>query len=319
MGEGIRPELERYIEGPRSMDGHRGSCYFQSADYEATVALFKPMLEAMFDRVRSILKNLKSAYEPGFITFMVYILLSVKLAKTYSLMGHWDESFMMCRDVYDLSTEYSQSTAIICVHTGFGNVYLDMGEWEKTIAECEAALGMSPSNLVIPWVTTPLGEAYCKAGQLDKGIALLERWKAYAKRVGRGAVVECEYCLPLAEGYLAHREHDNAQVNANEALGIALAQGYPLYEAQAHRILGEILASTDSLQAKIHFSRSLEIMQRIKARNEEGMTELSWGRACQKHGDMDQARIHLTRAAEIFEELDTIRYLEWTREALAGL
>ena len=71
--------------------------------------------------------------------------------------------------------------------------------------------------------------------------------------------------------------------------------------------------------AEEHFSRSLEIVQRAKARNEEGKTELSWGRACQENGDVDQARAHLTHAAEIFEELGTTRYLEWTREAMVEL
>jgi flagellin-specific chaperone FliS len=60
-------------------------------------------------------------------------------------------------------------------------------------------------------------------------------------------------------------------------------------------------------------------MQRIKARNEEGKTELNWGRDCQQQGNMDQARAHLTRAAEIFQELGTTRYLGWTQEALARL
>ena len=60
-------------------------------------------------------------------------------------------------------------------------------------------------------------------------------------------------------------------------------------------------------------------MRRIKARDEEGKIELSWGRACQQHGDTEQARERLTRAAEIFEELGTTRYLEWTREAIANL
>jgi tetratricopeptide (TPR) repeat protein len=156
-------------------------------------------------------------------------------------------------------------------------------------------------------------------GQLDKGIALLERWKEYAKRVGRGAIVECEYCLPLAEGYLAQGDVDRAQANADEALQIALEKGYAFQEARGYRILGEILAPTDFPSAEDHFSRSLEIMQRIKACNEEGKTELSWGRACQQHGDMDQARAHLTRAAEIFEELGTTRYLEWAQEVLARL
>ena len=60
-------------------------------------------------------------------------------------------------------------------------------------------------------------------------------------------------------------------------------------------------------------------MQRTKARNEEGKVELSWGRVCKAHGDIDGARTHLTRAAEIFEALGTERYLQWTREDLAGM
>ena len=149
---------------------------------------------------------------------------------------------------------------------------------------------------------------------------MLERWRAYAERIGEvERVVECEYCLPLAEGYLAQRDVNRARDNADKALQIALKQGYPIHEANAHRILGEILASTDFPSAEDHFSRSLKIMQRIKARNEEGKTELSWGRACQQYGDMDQARMHLTRAAEIFQELGTTRYLEWTREAIESL
>ena len=107
--------------------------------------------------------------------------------------------------------------------------------------------------------------------------------------------------------------------NANRAKHIADTQGYPVREAQAHRVLGKIRLETDFALASDHFAHSLEIMQRIKARNEEGITELSWGRACQQYGDVEQARAHLTRAVEIFEELGTTRYLEWTREAISNL
>jgi tetratricopeptide (TPR) repeat protein len=319
MGEGMHPELERYIEDPESIANYHYYSYFQSTDYETTVALIQAILERMADRIRPIMNNLKSTAEPGFLTFMTYILYSIQLAKTHILMGHWNESLMKCQHAYDLSTEYSQSTPIICSHAGFGNVYIDMGEWEKAIAECETALGMSPSGLIIPWVIAPLGEAYCMAGQLDKGISLLERWKAYARRVGRGPIVECEYCLPLAEGYLAQGNIDKAKENADEALHIALEKGYAFHEAKAYRILGEINAPTDFPSAEFHFTHSLEIMQRIKAHNEEGKTELSWGRACKQHGDVEQARTHLTRAAVIFEELGTTRYLEWTQEVIADM
>jgi tetratricopeptide (TPR) repeat protein len=239
-----------------------------------------------------------------------------RLAMAYEGLGRWNESLKSCQDILALGIENSKSTRIIQGRAVLGRVYASMGEWRKVITECEAAMSMSPSDCIIPWIVPQLGEAYCRTGQVDRGMKLLEQRKSYAKRVGRGAIVECEYCLPLAEGYLAQGDIDKARENADEALQIALEQGYAFHEAKAHRILGEILASTDLKSAENHFSRSLAIMQRIKARNEEGKTELSWGRACKQHGDMEQARAHLTRAAEIFQELGTTRYLEWTREAL---
>ena len=242
-----------------------------------------------------------------------------RLRRANLLMGKmsWHDALSSVLDVIDLYAEKSRSSP--GTHAGLGKIYLAMGEWGKAISECETALSMSPSLVWMSTTVTPLGDAYCKAGQLDKGIALLERWKAYAQRVGHGAISECEYCLPLAEGYLALGDIDKARANADRALGIAVAKGFPLHEAQAHRILGEILTPANFLAAEDHFSHSLEIMQRIKARNEEGITQLSWGRAYQQHGDADRARVHLNHAAEIFEELGTTRYLEWTQEAIAAL
>jgi tetratricopeptide (TPR) repeat protein len=275
------------------------SCCLLQANYEAAIVQLQTVVNSKVD---------EQWYQRQWSVIF--------LASAYGLMGQWHESLKTCQMALDASIEHADSTLMMLGRAVLGQVYLSLGEWEKAIAECETALDMSPSGIAMPWVATVLGDAYCKAGQLDKGIALPERWIAYAKRVGRGPIVECGYCLPLAQGYLAQGDRDKARANVDEALEIALAKGYPLQQAQAHRILGEILAPTDFPTAEDHFSCSLEIMQRIKARNEEGVTELSWGRACQQHGDMAQARTHLTRAAEIFEALGTTRYLEWTREAL---
>ncbi len=241
------------------------------------------------------------------------------LARSYEGLGKWNESLKSCHDIITWGTDNSLSTRIIKGHAVLGRVYASMGEWEKVINECEIAMSYSPSGCAIPWIAPQLADAYCKIGQMERGIRLLEQRKTYAKRYRRGAIVECEYCLPLAENYLLKGNTDKAFLNAKEALDVALEYCYPMHEAQAHRILGEIYAPTDFQSAEEHLARSLEIMQRIKARNEEGKTELSWGRACQQHGDIDQARAHLTRAAEIFGQLGTTRYLEWTQEALAEL
>jgi tetratricopeptide (TPR) repeat protein len=241
------------------------------------------------------------------------------LAEAYSMLGQWDECLAAARTNLKTAVDIADSTRIIMAHANLGKCCASMGEWANAIVEGEAALGMSPSNVGIPWIVIPLGDAYCRTGQLEKGITLLEHWKDHTKRIGRGAIVECECCLPLAQGYLAQGDSDRARANANEALDIAVAEGYAFYEAKAYRILGEIHSQADSPTTGGYFSQSLQIMRHIKARNEEGITELSWGRACQQHGDVEQAREHLNRAAEIFEELGTKRYLEWTQEAIADL
>ena len=289
------------ILGP-FLDRLNAYSYLLKGNCEAAAVIGQQVLETIDDKASNVFFNNSHV-----------------LAETYRTMGQWHKSLTVCQAMLDSAIGHSFSTRIIQGRAGLGGTYLSMGEFEKAIVECENVLNMSPTGIVIQWIVTPLGDAYCKTGQLDKGIALLERWKAYAKRVGRGAIVECEYCQPLAEGYLAKGDLDKARANVEEALQIALEKGYPLHEVQAHRILGEIFASTDFPSAEEHFSQSLSIMQRIKARNEEGKTELSWGRACQQYGDLGQAREHLTHAAEIFEELGTTRYLEWTQEALASL
>ena len=294
----------KYVEG---LYGHRGERlrsfdYLLEGKYEAAIALDVETVEAAEreDEVHSFCNA------------------SGRLARAYRTLGRWNESFATCQAVVDFANKHNLSTRIIQGHHEYGTAYLSMGEWEKTIEACEAALSMSPSGLTIPWVVTPLGDAYCRAGQLDKGINLLESWKAYARRVGRGQFYECEYSLPLAEGYLAKGDVDKARANAGEALQIALEKAYSLHEAQAYRILGEIHAPTDFSAAEDYFTKSVEIMQRIKAKNEEGKTELSWGRVCKERRDIEQAQRHLTQAAEIFEALGTERYLEWTRQDLAS-
>ena len=289
--------------------------------YEEAIAVSQQTVEAakkeMWEPHISYTRTLRHAVACGIIPG--FCLSLGIIAGAYAAMGRWNESLVARQTGIDAAIEYSASTYIIGGRSWLGFIYLAMGEWNKAIAEYEAILDASPSVFIMTMVAAPLGDAYCKDGQIDKGIALLERWKTYVKRVGRGAYIECDYCVLLAEGYLAQGDIDKARANAEEALQIAQKHGYALHEAKAYRILGEIIAPRDFPSAEEHFLRSLNIMQRIKARNEEGKTELSWGRTCKQCDSMPEAKEHLTRAAAIFEELDTTRYLEWTQEAIAEI
>jgi tetratricopeptide (TPR) repeat protein len=234
-------------------------------------------------------------------------------------LGRWEESLMCLQYRLDFAQVNKLSTNYIFAVWRISDIYLDMGEWEKAIDECQKLLDMSISLYIKPHVIVVLGWAYCKVGRLDEGIYMLEHWKADSRKSRRGPLLDCNYSLALADGYFMQGDIEKALSNVELALQIAVEQGYPLHEARSHRIMGEILTKTDFSMAENHLLVSVEITKRIKARNEEGITELSWGCACLKNNDIDKARKHLNKSKEIFNELKTTRYIELATEILASV
>lgn len=158
---------------------HQATLHILKAEYETAEALARERLEAA-------IKANKDAHDPA------RVIPQSIMSSVYRNIGQWEKSLTMD---YARLEAYKNFHSIISMHASLGRTYLSMGEWAKVTEECEASLNMSPSPWGMPRTVTPLGDAYCKSGQLDKGINLLEHWLEYAKRVGRGILVECEYCF----------------------------------------------------------------------------------------------------------------------------
>jgi len=68
-------------------------------------------------------------------------------------------------------------------------------------------------------------------------------------------------------------------------------------------------------EAEKHFKKAIQAIEEIDDRYESGRVELRFGEMYVYSEDYDQAREHLDKAIEIFEGIDSIRFLEMARQA----
>jgi tetratricopeptide (TPR) repeat protein len=114
-------------------------------------------------------------------------------------------------------------------------------------------------------------------------------------------------CL-LAEACMGTGRLDDAKSAVAEAQSIADRTEVSVYEAETHRLKGELLRQNDLnvAEAQSYFERAIEIARRQSAKSLELRATMSLARLLDKLGHRDEAR---TMLAEIYgwftEGLDT--------------
>jgi predicted ATPase len=135
---------------------------------------------------------------------------------------------------------------------------------------------------------------------MRKGIAA---WRAL------GAVVALPSSLAsLAEACGQVGEVGKALDLLDEALGLVDESGEHCWEAELHRLKGELLLmKEEQAEAEACFQRALDVARRQRARSWELRAATSLGRLWQKQGKRDQARELLQETFGWFTEgFDTV-------------
>jgi len=128
----------------------------------------------------------------------------------------------------------------------------------------------------------------------------------------------------LGEAYLRVGRLSEARTTLRAVVENAEASGMRFYQACALRLLGECASATagdpETRQDAVrYFERAIALLGEIGAENELAFAHAAYGRLCRESNDNDEARRHLTRAAEIFERLGTLAEPETVRRQLAEL
>jgi predicted ATPase len=143
-----------------------------------------------------------------------------------------------------------------------------------------------------------------KRGHNQEGIAQVREGLAAFRAIGDGVLLPHALCL-LAEACGEAGRLDDGLSALTEAIAAADEHGIRQYEAEAHRLKGELLLRRDhskAAEAQSCFQRAIEIARNQSAKSLELRATMSLARLLAKEGRRDEARAMLAEIYEWFTE-----------------
>src|SRR5262249_3958115 len=198
---------------------------------------------------------------------------------------------------------------------GIGELYLIQGDIVHAIPALERGLAACrtwdfPSWL--PWLASRVGAAYTLAGRVDDGLLLLEQSVEQARSMGWRADGST-LATRLSQAYLRAGRVENALALAEVALDLALEHKGRGRQAWALRLLGEIASLRDPPdieQAECHYRRAFALAEELGMRPLGGHCRLGLSRLYRQTAQKQQAYEHLTKAINVFREIDMQSWLQ---------
>ncbi|MBI3065539.1 MAG: tetratricopeptide repeat protein [Deltaproteobacteria bacterium] len=128
--------------------------------------------------------------------------------------------------------------------------------------------------------------------------------------------------ISLSEAYLLTGREADARAAAQRALGLARQHKERGHEAYTLLLLGEIAAREDSLdigKAENHYRQALALAEALGMRPLIAHCHVGLGKLYRRTGDLEQARMHLTKGVAMMREMDMGLWLERAEAELKEL
>ncbi|CAG2153228.1 hypothetical protein LMG31506_04776 [Cupriavidus yeoncheonensis] len=211
------------------------------------------------------------------------------------------------------------SLALALVHATVVHQYLGEARHAQECAEAAIALASEQGfPYWLAWATVLRGWALVEHGSSEEGVVQMrEGLTAYQ---ATGSVHGRPYFLALlAQGCASNGQAQAGLDVLDDALAIAGSTGERYYEAELHRLKGELLLgsstqarlTTNRDAARANFHQAIEIARRQGAKSLELRAALSLARLCQQQGRPEVARQTLARVHEAFTEgLGTVDWMQ---------
>jgi predicted ATPase len=276
---------------------------FEDAAYAYVFWEFSHFDRGDFERVLELKKDVFRTLEQQFnLRFHSYALAIA--ARAYACMGRWGKAVEEAQKALSAAEEFSDNSLISFVAWNLSIAYTLKGDLARAVEYGELAVEKAPTHADRAWAQRSLGWAFCRSGELKRGIELLNTVLPII-RAGRFVTVEIPLISFLGEGYWLVGENEKARQTLKKGLEMAEQYGLRFEIGFARRLLGEIFLKNKPAQAASHFEKSIAIFQEIKAENEMALAYAGYGRLHKQQGRIAEARKYLMKALEIFERLAT--------------
>jgi tetratricopeptide (TPR) repeat protein len=205
--------------------------------------------------------------------------------------------------------------AISAALSSLGVIQLLKGDNAEAVRTLDRSLESWRVLQARPWssMSATLGVALCRTGDFSRGLSLLDAAQAQSPDAVYPVLIA------QAEGYLLAGRTQQASAYAQQARDLARSTGSRGTEAIALRLLGEIMAGGDALNAKAasdHYMAALSLAAELCMRPLAAHCHFGLGKLHRSMRDYEQAQRHLTIASAMYREMG-MTY--WTEQAEAEL
>jgi tetratricopeptide (TPR) repeat protein len=288
----------------------------EEAEYAYIRLEWSYFMRGDFDRVLALKEDLLRMMEQQFnLRWHTY---TVSIAsRAYGCLGRWEKAIEEGQKALKVAQEFSDNSMISWSASNLSIAYTWRGDLARAVEYGELAHQKAPTPGDKAFAQRSLGWAWCRAGEINRGIELLTA----VLPIFRAGFIASEIPLTcyLGEGHWLAGEDNKARLTLEKGLEIAERCGTRYYAGFAQRLLGEITLKTNPAQAVPYFEKSIAIFREIKAENELALAYAGYGRYRKQRGQIAQAREYLKKALEIFERLGTLIEPDKVREILAEL
>jgi predicted ATPase len=270
---------------------------------EQALALFDPRGHATLHTARDTLQD----YETVCL---------IQVGRALCMLGYPDQAVHRSQEAMTMA--HALAHPFVLVDTLFVSALIQRyrREWQTVQAHAEAMLALATEHRFARHIalgTLFRGMALAAQGQSAEGLAQMQQGLAAVQATG-SAVGMPGHLVQLVEAYGQVGQVDKGMHLLTEALAMVGTTGERHYEAELHRLHGELLLRqtvTEAQAAEAYFQRALDVARRQQAKWWELRAAMSLTRLWQRQGKRAEARELLAEIYSWFTEgFDTADHQE---------
>jgi predicted ATPase len=226
-------------------------------------------------------------------------------------LGYPDQALKRMDETLSLAQELSHPHSLAFTLIMAAWLYEFRGEGQAAQERTEAAITLSTEQGFPYWLalgTILWGRALAEQGQVEAGIAQMRQGLAASQAMGI-AIARSRYLAPLAEAYGKVGQVEEGLSTLAEALAIVNKNGERFYEAEIHRLKGELLLKAeggtlrvkDEMSPEACFLKAIEIARSQQAKSLELRAVMSLGRLWRSQGSPGKKEEARQLLAEIYD------------------
>ncbi len=235
------------------------------------------------------------------------------LAWSLAELGEFPEAVARADEALRFAQAAGDAFSQAHAQLALGGTLLRQGRLADAIPVLERGLAFSKDA---PFLYAPiagdLGVIYTRLGRVDAGLDLVERAVAQAERMGRLGRLSL-IVTHLGEAYFFAGRHDDAALQAERALRLAVDHGERGNQVYAERLLGLVAAEGHPPRvemARHHLGAALALGEAVGMRPLVARCHLALGRLARRLGEAETARLHFDAAIPLLESMQMRYWLD---------